>query len=64
MELAHMMQCMFARSLRFVSAIVMAGGDETMVWAYVDEAFIRKVKVGQLAQVRSEVYSHLQSGSL
>ena len=28
-------------------AVILAGGDDTIVWVYVDEAFIRKVKVGQ-----------------
>ncbi len=45
------------------TAVVMVDGQETMVWAFVDEAFIRKVKVGQSALVRSEVYTHLQYGS-
>jgi len=44
-------------------AIELAGGTETIIWAYVEEAFIRKIKVGQEALVRSEVYNHLQYGN-
>ncbi len=44
-------------------AIVIAGGKDTMVWAYVDEAFIRKIKIGQQAQIRSEIFSHIQYGN-
>lgn len=45
------------------TAVTVAGGQNLMVIAEVDERFIRKIRLGQIARISSEVFNRLQYGS-